>query len=126
MEIKVTPDKLSKAILEELEKYTDEKSEEIVKIVDEIAVEAKNTLRRTSPKKTGAYRKSWRIKSVTDKNGRHVRVVYSLYESLTNWLEHGHKNVRAGKWTPGIVHIAPVEEQAKKDLLERIEEVLKQ
>lgn len=125
MEIRIAPDELSKTILEELKRYTDEKSEEIGKIVDEIAAEAKNTLRRTSPKKTGAYRKSWRIKSVTDKDGRHVRVVYSLYESLTNWLEHGHKNVLAGRRTPGIIHIAPVEEKAKKDLLDRIEEALK-
>lgn len=124
---KVKPEQLAVTILGELNRYSDEKSEKIAKAVDEVAEDAKNTLRRTSPKKTGAYQKGWRVKLVTDTKGRYVKTVYNQTDyQLTHLLEKGHKNVRTGRFTKAKVHIAPVEEKSVKDITDKIEEILKQ
>lgn len=126
MAVKVTPEKLGKAIQDELQRYSDDKAEQIAGIIDDVATNAKNTLRRTSPRKTGRYQKGWRISSVTDKKGRYVKAVHNKTDyQLTHLLEKGHANKRTGKFTPAIVHIAPVEETAVNEVVERIEEVLK-
>lgn len=121
----IKPEKLADAILSELDRYSTEKGAQIAKIIDELADEAKNTLRRTSPKRTGKYQKGWRVQTITDKNGRHVQAVHNKTDyQLTHLLEHGHRNAKGGGSTPARVHIQPVEENVQKELVKKIEEVL--
>ena len=78
-------------------------------------------LRATSPKRSGEYAKGWRKKSQGGAMGSKTVIVYnSKKPQLTHLLEHGHvtRNKRGtyGR-TPAHVHIKPVEEQAKAEVV---------
>lgn len=131
MATKVTVEKLSKAIMDELNRWSDEKARQITKIIDDAADSARDTLRRTSPKRKGShpnagrYRKGWRVTTLVDKSGRYVKVVHNKTDyQLTHLLEKGHENKLTGRRTPAKVHVAPVEEAIIKEVTELIEEVL--
>lgn len=90
--------------------------------IDGVAKEAVQKLRNTSPVKTGSYAKGWSAK----KQGEMDVVVHNRTDyQLTHLLENGHvirnKKGTYGR-TPGIKHIAPVEEWASDELPRRIME----
>lgn len=76
-------------------------------------------LRNTSPKKTGSYRKGWKL--TTEKNQWNVRVVIhnATNYQLTHLLENGHTTRNGGRTKP-IVHIAPVERQCNEEYLNSV------
>ena len=96
--------------------------ESVKKSIDSVSKEAVQKLRNTSPIKTGSYAKGWSKKKQSDVDV----VVYNRTNApLTHLLENGHviKNKKGtyGR-TPGIKHIAPVEEWAVDELPRRIME----
>lgn len=85
----------------------------------EMAKEAVKELKRTSPKKTGEYAKSWKYKKMSD--GRVV--IYNKKYFLTHLLEHGHaitKGKRAGERVEGRPHIEPVQKMISEKFPERV------
>lgn len=95
----------------------------------EVADEAVQKLRNTSPKKSGKYARGWRVSVKSGRGGAKTYVVHnSTNYQLTHLLENGHI-VRNKKGTYGrtraFKHIAPVEEWAGNELVKRITEDLK-
>lgn len=113
-------DDMTDVIMKELNQYSDELNEEIKADTLKVAKETVKQLKETSPKKTGAYAKSWSQKESV--KGTHVskRVVYNKdHYQLTHLLENGHAKVNGGR-VQAYPHIRPAEEIAVKNLEEEI------
>jgi len=112
-------------LMDALEAYSDEVTEEVKKAVLETADSTVALLKQTSPvkahgKKRGKYRRGWRAKMIYDGGTDRRMVVYNATDyQLTHLLEYGHAN-RDGSFTAARPHIAAAEEKAKKKLEDKI------
>ena len=109
------------AIAEALAEYDQEIADATKRITDEVAKEAVDALKKSSPKLTGSYRKGRRKKqSYADKRTKRNTVYNETDYQLTHLLEYGHASRNGGR-VRAIQHIAPVEQAAIEALQERIE-----
>ena len=118
MELTVQLDK----ILGDYEKEIDETSQ---RVFAQIAKEAVQQLRATSPKqkggaRSGSYAKGW----TTKKEGTAVIVHNKTDYQLTHLLENGHALRQGGRWEPEKKHIKPVEEWANREVVQELEREL--
>lgn len=93
-----------------------------------MAKEAASRLQNTSPKKTGKYAKSWKVKTQRGSAGIDEVIVYNKdHYQLTHLLENGHviKNAKGeyGRTSPKK-HIGPVNDWACDELPKEIEREL--
>ena len=117
---KCTIDNLAKTIMEGLQEYADVASADVKTAVRKAGKNVKAEISANAPKRTGAYAKSWAVK--TEKETAHSLevVVHSKNRyQIAHLLEHGHAK-RGGGRVAGIPHIAPAEEKAVKQLEENI------
>lgn len=121
MSNKVAIGQLSSSIVDALKEYTDEVTEGLEKAKEEVAKDTVKVLKSTSPKKTGAYAKSWRRKKVGSAQVIHVAAPHYRVSHL---LEKGFA-LRNGGRVSGKPHIAPAEEQAIKKYEEKVEKVIR-
>ena len=120
-----------RALIETLKKYTDKVTDEVKEAVAEIAYEALPEIKNASPKKTGDYKKGWKVSERQGSTA--VRALASVHNEsdyqLTHLLEYGHRIIgRDGQqhgFAPAKTHIAPVNEKAQERLLKRIEDAIK-
>ena len=106
-----------KEILDEIDKDVDLS---VKTNLQEVAKEAAQKLKGTSPKRTGAYAGGWTTRRMGEME---VVTCNSAKPGLTHLLENGHV-IRNKKGTYGrvraIKHIKPVEEWAIEELPRRI------
>ncbi|KOS25490.1 prophage pi2 protein 37 [Bacillus anthracis] len=114
-------DTLANDIARELQRYAKQVEEKIEDEKEKVANNLVNELKQKSPKKTGKYAKGWRKK----KEGNAIIVHNALKPQLTHLLEKGHAKANGGR-VPAKVHIAPAEEKAKNELIERVERAIQQ
>ena len=117
---KCTIDNLAKTIMEGLQEYADVASADVKTAVRKAGKNVKAEISANAPKRTGAYAKSWAVK--TEKETAHSLevVVHSKNRyQIAHLLEHGHAK-RGGGRVAGIPHIAPAEEKSVKQLEEDI------
>ena len=117
---KCTIDNLAKTIMEGLQEYADVASADVKTAVRKAGKNVKAEISANAPKRTGAYAKSWAVK--TEKGTAHSLevVVHSKNRyQIAHLLEHGHAK-RGGGRVAGIPHIAPAEEKSVKQLEEDI------
>ena len=114
---------------DEIAKMLTEYETAIVKNVDTsgkaVADKGAKQLRQTSPKRTGAYAKSWgvtREKGAFGENAKYIVHNKKRYR-LTHLLEHGHVTAN-GKRTRAIPHIKPVEEQVIREYEKQVREAI--
>lgn len=107
-----------------LNEYSSDIQEGITADAQRVAKEAQAELRNTSPKRTGEYRKGWRVK--TEKGNGYVDcIVHNATDyQLTHLLEKPHLK-RNGGMTAPKVHIAPVEQKAVKQYERDVENIIK-
>ena len=120
-------DQLATEIAARLQQYAAATDEVVQKAVDTVGEEGKATLRQTSPRRSGAYAKSWTFgKNQTKRNPHeYKRTIYAKapHYRLTHLLEYGHDIRRNGTvvgWSPAKSHIAPVDQQVQQELEQRI------
>ena len=111
---------LSDAIVNALAEYTDEVEKGLEVEKKSVADKAVQTLKTTSPKKTGKYAKGWTTSNINGKQVVHNKTDYQL----THLLEYGHAKRNGGR-VAGKPHIRPVEEEVIKDFTEGVEKVIK-
>lgn len=111
-------DELAAAVVQELRGYREEVKGDLFESVDEAADACVATLRTTSPKDTGDYRKGWR-KRTAYKSDSDIRLqVHNKTDyQLTHLLEDGYAKVTGGR-VEGQPHIGPAADQAAQ-LLEK-------
>ena len=103
-----------------LNSYAKEISRDIVTDAEIVAKEGVSELRNTSPKRTGKYRKGWRVKTNRLNNGGSSTIYNATAPQLTHLLEHPHLKRHGGMTTPKV-HIKPVEEECIKEYEKRVE-----
>lgn len=120
MSDKCTIDNLAKTIMEGLQEYADVASADVKTAVRKAGKNVKADIAANAPKRTGAYSKSWTVKTQKETANSLEVVVHSKNRyQLAHLLEHGHAK-RGGGRVAGKPHIAPAEEKAIKELEEEI------
>ena len=120
MSDKCTIDNLAKTIMEGLQEYADLASEDVKAAVRKAGKNVKADIAANAPKRTGAYSKSWTVKTQKETANSLEVVVHSKNRyQLAHLLEHGHAK-RGGGRVAGTPHIAPAEEKDIKELEEEI------
>jgi hypothetical protein len=110
---------LSTEIQRYLQRYVSGVNEEIEVASREETQALVRVLKQTSPKKSGSYKKGWRMKKARGRGVKYIVHNKTNYQ-LTHLLEHGHAK-RGGGRVESKVHIAPAEEAAVRAFLDRIE-----
>ena len=126
---KTTVDGLSKAIQKTLAEYEGVTIESMKAAVDKASKEAVRELKSSSPKRTGAYAKSWAAKKarLTNKWAYQKTVYNKEHYRLTHLLEKGHRVVGAKNgrtWVDARPHIEKVEQKAVETLVNEMKETL--
>lgn len=108
-----------------LQNYSAAAAEATFKVVPQVAKEAAQKLKQTSPKRQGKYARSWKVRQEKSR----VKVMATVFSDkpeyrLTHLLEYGHAK-RGGGRVQGIEHIAPVEEWANNEAVDRIIEEIR-
>ena len=120
MSDKCTIDNLAKTIMEGLQEYADLASEDVKTAVRKAGKNVKADIAANAPKRTGAYSKSWTVKTQKETANSLEVVIHSKNRyQLAHLLEHGHAK-RGGGRVAGTPHIAPAEEKAIKELEQEI------
>lgn len=107
-----------------LNEYSLDVQEGIKKAAEEVAEAGANELKTTSPKRTGKYRRGWRVDKRSGRGFVHTTIYNATNWQLTHLLEKSHL-LRNGKKSKPIVHIEPVEQKCIKDFEKRVEHIIK-
>lgn len=122
---KVTVDELAEAIGKELGDYFDDITEDVKTAVEVTTRECVAEIKQRSPRRTGAYRRSWTATEMFNRRGSIRFTVHNKkHYRLTHLLEDGHAKKNGGR-VEGTPHIAPAEQNAEKNLIKRIEEAIR-
>ena len=120
----VTVDNLATEIMKGLTEYKNLATADMKMAVRKAGKSVKKDIQANAPKKTGAYSKSWTVKTTKETSESLELTVHSPKKyQLAHLLEKGHAK-RGGGRTKAIPHIAPAEEKAVKDLEADIKRVL--
>lgn len=112
----VTVDNLATEIMKGLTEYKNLATADMKMAVRKAGKLVKKDIQANAPKKTGAYSKSWTVKTTKETSESLELTVHSPKKyQLAHLLEKGHAK-RGGGRTKAIPHIAPAEEKAVKDL----------
>ena len=112
----VTVDNLAAEIMKGLTEYKNLATADMKTAVRKAGKSVKKDIQANAPKKTGAYSKSWTVKTTKETSESLELTVHSPKKyQLAHLLEKGHAK-RGGGRTKAIPHIAPAEEKAVKDL----------
>lgn len=111
--------KLAAEITKQVEIYTTEVQEKVVKATNDVTKEGVSLLKQAKPNLTGDYRKGWTRK----KDGTGYVIHNKTDYQITHLLEYGHAKVGGGR-VAAIPHIRPVEEQIIKDFEELVKKAI--
>lgn len=124
----IRPDSLEIVLSETLSDYGDAVSAGLAVEVGKAGRIALKSVRNGSPKKTGAYRKGWKIKTEKQTLNDDVASV-TVYNKdrgyLTHLLENGHQKAGGGR-VAAIPHIKPAEEEARQYLDGAVQRVIEE
>lgn len=133
----IKPEELQKSISKALEEWADVTEEAAIKGLHETASASVEKLRAANPPGEGStdssykrrswndYDSGWTLKHETAaKRGKTAMIVHNAkHYQLTHLLENGHA-LRDGGRSRAFPHIAPVAEEAEKELLDNIKKYI--
>lgn len=120
----VSIDNMAEEIMKGLMEYKDLATADMKTAVRKAGRTVKKDIQANAPKKTGAYSKSWTVKTTKETSESLELTVHSPKKyQLAHLLEKGHAK-RGGGRTKAVPHIAPAEESAVKELESDIRKAL--
>lgn len=120
----ISPDNLTVELSKLLQDYTQDVTEAIEEEIDKTAKLVLDEVKRTAPKKTGDYKKGFKIKK-EDYKGQVTRIIYqSKKPGLAHLLELGHAN-RDGGRTSERPHMRPAYDKYVPSMEKNIENIIK-
>lgn len=111
-----------------LNEYSNDIQEGITEAALKVAENGKNKLKVTSPKRTGSYRKGWRVDKKKGKGYVHATIYNGTDWQLTHLLEKPHAiRNQYGSWgtSKPQVHIEPVEQECIQAFEKDVEQIIK-
>lgn len=111
-----------------LNEYSSDIQESITEAAYKVAENGKNKLKVTSPKRTGDYRKGWRVDKRGGKGYVHATIYNATDWQLTHLLEKPHAiRNQYGSWgtSKPQVHIEPVEQECIQAYERDVEQIIK-
>lgn len=127
----VSPEGIPERLYEYLSRY----AQGIAVAVDELTVETTDRLKKQikadSPKRTGAYRRGWVSKVVSENFGTKTMLIYNKKRGLPHLLESGHKfnhfrhDIEPDGHIKGEPHIYDNVEEFKEKYLKKVEEIIR-
>ena len=122
---RVSVNELADAVMENLMEYADLASSDVKKAVRKAGNTVRKEIEAGAPQDTGAYAKSWSVKTTKESASSLQVTVHSKNRyQIAHLLEHGHAK-RGGGRVAARPHIAPAEEMAAEQLERDIERSLK-
>ena len=122
----VNVDQLADVVMQGLYDYADAQSDMVKQCVKDVSKEVKKEISSNAPVKSGAYKKSWAIKKVSETSNSLTMTVHSKNRyQIAHLLEHGHAK-RGGGRDAAIQHIAPAEHLGERLLQQKIERGLRE
>ncbi len=113
---RVKIDGMAAAIMKGLEEDAEVATSDLKASVRKAGSNVRKDIQANAPKKTGAYSKSWSVKTTKETSNTLELTVYSPKKyQLAHLLEYGHAK-RGGGRTKAQPHIAPAEEAAISQL----------
>lgn len=124
--VTVKIEELAPAVMKQLEEYSHLTADDLKTAVKNAGKTVRQEIKTTAPTDTGAYRKSWAVKTTYEDSRRLAVTVYSRppHYRLTHLLEHGHAK-RGGGRVAARPHIGKAEEIGMKQLEKDIERSLR-
>ena len=120
----VSIDAMADAIMEGLLEYADMATDEMKTAVKKAGRTVRMEIQAGAPVKSGAYQKSWAVKTMKESSNALKVVVHSKNRyQLAHLLEKGHAK-RGGGRVGGKAHIAPAEQSGIEQLERDIERAL--
>lgn len=117
-------DQMADAIMQGLNEYAELATEDMKKAVKAASKTVRKEIQAGAPQKSGAYSKSWAVKTVRETANSLEQTVHSKNRyQLAHLLEHGHAK-RGGGRVSGKTHIAPAEQMGIEQLEDAIEKAL--
>ena len=121
---KVSVSELADAVMEGLVEYAELATEDMKAAVKKAGQTVRKEIQAGAPVKTGAYRKSWAVKTTRETSSFMEVTVHSRNRyKLAHLLEFGHAK-RGGGRVSGSPHIAPAEEKGIRQLEDEIKKAL--
>ncbi len=118
-------DSLSKEVMRELEKYKNVTTEDVKSAVKKTSDFIKKEIKKSAPKNTGNYSRSWKTKKTRETPRSLSMTVYTpTGYRISHLLEYGHAK-RGGGRVSARVHIKPSEDEGIKRLEKEIKESLR-
>ena len=122
---KVSVSGLADAVMEGLLEYAELATEDMKAAVKKAGQTVKKEIQGGAPVKTGAYKKSWAVKTTRETSNFMEVTVHSRNRyQLAHLLEFGHAK-RGGGRVAGRAHIAPAEqmgaEKLERDVIHALE-----
>ena len=118
-------DDLAEEVMKGLTEYSKLATSDMKKAVKKAGNDVRKEIQSTAPKDTGAYAKSWAVKTTRESTEKLEVTVHSKNRyQLAHLLEFGHAK-RGGGRTKAQPHIAPAEENGINALEKAIEKALK-
>lgn len=125
MGTKVSIDGLADAVMQGLNEYQALTNEGVKAAVKKAGDTVKKQIQASAPKRTGAYGRSWTVKTTRESSHALEVTVHSRNRyQLAHLLEFGHA-LRKGGRTRAFPHIAPAEERAAQTLEREVEKALR-
>ena len=122
---KVSVSGLADAVMKGLLEYADLTTEDMKDAVKKAGQTVKKEIQGGAPVKTGAYKKSWAVKTTRETaNALEVTVHSRNRYQLAHLLEFGHAK-RGGGRARAFPHIAPAEQRTAEILVREVEAALK-
>ena len=121
---KVSVSELADAVMEGLVEYAELATEDMKAAVKKAGQTVRKEIQAGAPVKTGAYKKSWAVKTTRETSNFMEVTVHSRNRyQLAHLLEFGHAK-RGGGRVSGKPHIAPAEEKGIRQLEEEKKKAL--
>lgn len=122
----ISVNEIESVIMDALDQYKEEAEKVIGDTLPTVGREAVNELKQTSPKRSGDYAASWTFKMRKSRgsNNNNDLVIYNKkHYRIVHLLEKGHAKRNGGR-VEAQVHVAPVEDRAEQNAIQRIKDKL--